>query len=77
MTTNDDPAMGITVEHAAALARVVGLTIPDERLPRLAAELTAAQALIAEFAAVPTGSLPAVVDAFNPAWQQDPGARRR
>jgi hypothetical protein len=76
MTTNDDSAAPISVKEAVALARVAGLPIPDERLPRLAADLTAAQALIADLAAVPTGSLPAVVDAFDPAWPQHPGGRR-
>jgi hypothetical protein len=77
MTTNDDPESRITVEDAAALARYAGLNIPTERLPRLAAELTAAQALVAELASVPTESLPAVVDAFDPSWPQSAGAQPR
>jgi len=76
MPASDDPTTPISAEDAAALARFAALTMPADRLPRLAAELTIAQGLIRDLETVEVDDL-APAGAFNPAraWHEGGSAR--
>lgn len=63
--------MEISEADAAALARWAGLTVPPERMPRLAIDLAAARAAVADLAEVEVDPTAPADAPFDPSWRAD------
>lgn len=61
----------ISEDEAATLARWAGLTVPPERLPRLALDLMAARAAVADLSLAAIDPDAPVAAPFDPAWPDD------
>lgn len=71
----NEPGTGISEADAAALARWAGLTVPPEQLPRLAVDLAAARAAVADLALAGIDSTIPVNAPFDPAWPDEDDAQ--
>lgn len=68
MSTDEQPAGSLTVEHVAALAAANGLTIAPERLPAVAEQLNATRRAAELLLTLPDANVSGVVGPFDPTW---------
>ena len=77
MSTPDQTDAPARAQDAAALARFAGIPMPEERLPRFAADLTTAQELIRDLDTVPVGASAPTGTGFDPVWTARTGETTR
>ena len=75
MSTPDQTAAPVSAEDAAALARVGGIPLPEERLARFAAELEPALGFVRDLDGAALTDAAAVPGPFDPAWPAGEASR--
>jgi len=68
VSTDHQPASSLNSEDVAALAKVAGLTITEERLPLITRELNVANQAADDLLALPDTDVAGVAGPFDPAW---------